>query len=84
MYPSAIAHTLSGIIIFYVILKLVYNKLTDTSTLTLIKSSQTNTFLLTLAIALGIHGLAHAYSEVNFGFNPLEGEWDYKLKNKTK
>jgi len=35
--------------------------------------------LLTLAIAVGVHGIQHAYSEVNYNYNPLKNEWDYKL-----
>lgn len=80
MYPSSIVFALSGFIILYVIFNLVYDQLTGAGTLTLLKSSQINAFLLTLAIALGIHGLGHAYAEVNFGFNPLEGKWDYRVR----
>ena len=38
------------------------------------------TILLLLSIAFGIHGLGHAYAEVNYGFNPLEGKWNYQLQ----
>ena len=80
MYPSSIVFAFSGFIILYVILSVIYNRRTSINTIELIKISQFNVFLLTLAIALGVHGLGHAYAEVNFGFNPLEGKWDYRLK----
>jgi hypothetical protein len=82
MYPSSIVFALSGFIILYVIFNLVSDQLSGAGTLTLLKSSQINTFLLTLAIALGIHGLCHAYAEVNYGFNPFEGKWNYRIINK--
>jgi len=82
MYTSSIIFTLSGFIILYVIFNLISNTIKGVGFIELIKSSQINTFLLTLATALSIHGLAYAYAEVNYGFNPLEGKWNYRIKNK--
>ena len=33
--------------------------------------------ILGFSIAIGIHGLAHAYAEVNFNYNPLIGKITY-------
>lgn len=79
MYPSYLAFCLSGLIIAYVIYMLtkeMYSGGLKTTT----TAFATAILLLLLSIAIGVHGLAHAYAEVNFGFNPLEGKWGYSLK----
>jgi disulfide bond formation protein DsbB len=76
MYPSFLAMCLTGFIllfiIIFVIIKMSNNELE-------LSSYQKIIILLGFAIVIAIHGLAHAYAEVNFGFNPLEGKFSYNL-----
>lgn len=76
MYPSFYAMAISGLLILVVIILMItrINEADQFNT-----HFQTYMLLMTLAIAVGVHGLQHAYSEVNFSYNPLKNNWDYNL-----
>jgi len=78
MYPSYIGFGLGGLLLGIVIIILICALCTsqkmDSNKYSML------TVLLLLSIAFGIHGLGHAYAEVNYGFNPLEGKWNYQLQ----
>ena len=74
MYPSFIAMAVTG----FLMLLLLYTLYNNDEKLT---TYQKVVILMGLAIIVSIHGLAHAYSEINFGFNPLKGDFTYE-KNK--
>lgn len=76
MYPSKWALFISGIILGYVIVMMIYRSQNKDD---FTENFSTYMLFMTLAMAIGIHGLGHAYAEVNFGFNPLQGKWDYEL-----
>ena len=76
LYPSFFAMAISGFLILFVIILMVF-RINEVDHFN--KYFQTYMLLLTLAIAVGVHGIQHAYSEVNYNYNPLKNEWDYKL-----
>lgn len=76
MKPSYVALGVSGILIgifLFIILKNLYNnKQYDT------QMYQTLMLILMSSIAVGVHGLGHAYAEVNYNFDPLNNNvWIY-------
>lgn len=76
MKPSYIALGISGIILsifLFIILKdLYYNKQYDT------QNYQMLMLIIMSSIAVGVHGLGHAYAEVNYNFDPLNNNtWVY-------
>lgn len=77
MYPSFLAHVITGLLILYVIVMILYRMKEPNS---LGNHYQEYMIVLMLAIAIGIHGFMHAYAEVNYGFNPLNSQWGYSLK----
>lgn len=82
MYPSYLGLGVSGTLIFLVVVVLIYNMFSQNGITRMDLGIYNSLVLLTLlSIAVGIHSLGHAYSEVNFGFNPLEGKWNYSLRN---
>lgn len=70
MKPSYIALSISGlllgIILFIFIRDWYNNKELDTPTYQLLM------LLSILSIAIGVHGIGHAYAEINFNFDPLK------------
>jgi len=76
MYPSYIAMAVTGFLMLLILYTLYIN---DEK----LSSYQKVVILIGLATIVSIHGLAHAYSEINFGFNPLKGDFTYE-KNKRQ
>ena len=78
MYPSNFAQMLTGLLIFYVIIMIIYRQYNGSMNM---NSSDFNEYMIVLlfAIAIGVHGLLHAYAEINFDFNPLNDKWHYRL-----
>lgn len=62
--PSFYGHALSGFLIAYA-LYLIYFQLEQ-------QHHNNVNIILLLAIAIGIHGLGHAYLELMYDFNPME------------
>jgi len=71
MKPSYLALSVSGILIGLFLLILLTNWYKNNE----LDSSTYHTYMLILisSIAVGVHGLGHAYAEVNFNFDPLQG-----------
>ncbi len=78
MYSSYFAQMLSGSLIFYVILMMIFRMNSNTTE----SNFNEHVIILLLAIAIGVHGLQHAYAEVNFDFNPLNDRWHYRLNQR--
>ena len=66
-YPSVMAHSLSGMLIFAT---LIYVFLCS-SKLRTISGYQTLVLLLLFAIFVAVHGISHAILEKEYGFNPM-------------
>ena len=79
MYPSFIAMGISGFLITGIIIYLImvsYNGYTKMGVF------EQSIIVIGLATAIGIDGIAHAYAEVYYDFNPLLGKWRYRLNRK--
>lgn len=78
MFPSYFAQMLTGLLIFYVIIMIIFRQYNGSMNM---NGADLNEYLivLLLAIAIGVHGLQHAYAEVNFDFNPINDKWHYRL-----
>lgn len=74
MYPSLIGHSFGGILLFvaFIMLYFAYPKATVIE-LTMI--------VLLFSIAISAHSMGHAYAEVNYNWNPLEGKFIPKIKD---
>ena len=76
MKPSCMALCVSGILIGFFILLIVKNMYNNKQDYT--QDYQTLTLLILTSIAVGIHGLGHAYAEVHYNFDPLNNNvWIY-------
>lgn len=76
MKPSYIALSISGILLgvflFIIIRDMFRKKVYNTD------DYQMLILLVVTSIAVGVHGLGHAYAEVNFNFDPLKNNrWVY-------
>lgn len=69
MKPSYFSFCLSALLLFVFVVVLGYNTYQKNE----LDQTTYHTYVLLLlaSIAVGIHGLGHAYAEVNFGFDPL-------------
>jgi hypothetical protein len=74
MKPSLLAMSVSGFLLAVVIAILCYDYYMNALKF---DTYQRVMVPLVLSIAIGVHGLAHAYAEKNFNYNPLEGKWTY-------
>lgn len=83
MYPSYLAQIFTGLLLLYVIILIIY-RFNDPSGNDLQQHFNEYVVVLLLAIAVGVHGLQHAYAEVNFDFNPLNCRWHYRLGDKDE
>jgi hypothetical protein len=81
MYPSFIAMTVSGFLLMGVIIYLFYKSRDPSSHMSVFENSM---IVIGVATVISVHGIAHAYAEVNYGFNPLRGKWKYKNKLSKK
>lgn len=80
MYPSFLAMSVSGFLILGVLIYLFYKSYDTESHMSVFEKTM---IAIGLATVIAIHGLAHAYAEVNYGFNPLNGDWGYGLPVKS-
>jgi len=72
MYPSIIGHCFGGILLLVALIMLYFSFPKATSVeLTII--------VLLFSIAISAHSLGHAYAEVNYNWNPLEGKFIPKI-----
>ena len=76
MNPSFYAMGTSGLLMvigLFIVLnnRAKYQKLTT-------ETFQTLMLILGFSVAIGVHGLAHGYAEVNFNFNPLKNKFTYR------
>lgn len=67
MRPSFLCSIISGIIILVGIILTIINS-------HILSEYETIMILFAMAISLGIHGMQHAYEEMYYDFNPLEGK----------
>ena len=67
MRPSFLSSIISGILILVAIILTIINSNNLTK-------YETIMVLFAMAISLGIHGFQHAYEEMYYDFNPLEGK----------
>lgn len=81
MYPSFIAQAISGFLILWILIMMLY-RYNEPDSLNV--HFQCYMVMLMFAVAIGVHGLQHAYSEVNFGFNPWNSQWNYQLNRQIK
>ncbi len=65
--PSFYSHVLTGIILLFVIIIIIFNYKKINMTF-----YQKIILLLLITIIIGIHGLSHLLLEVHYHFNPLE------------
>lgn len=70
--PSFLGLVATGILLLIFILVILYVWWYRTQSLTFYEWM---VLLLLFTVAVGIHGLQHAYCETMYGFNPLVGEW---------
>ena len=70
MRPSFITGILSGIVIFIAIILFFihFNTISKDKVQLII-------ILFVMGIAIGVHGIQHAYEEIYFNFNPMIGKW---------
>ena len=67
MYPSIMAHILTGILLFIAFAVIVYNF----STIRALRVYRVLIILLLLTVATGIHGLSHGLLEKQYDYVPL-------------
>ena len=67
MYPSIMAHILTGILLFIAFAVIVYN----ISTIRALRVYRILIILLLLTVATGIHGLSHGLLEKQYNYVPL-------------
>lgn len=72
MYPSIIGHSFGGILILISLIMLYFAYPAITRT-------ELTMYVLLLSIAISAHSLGHAYAEVHYNWNPLEGKFIPKL-----
>ena len=79
MYPSMIALAITGltVMIFIILFAIKYKN----GEIKLLSTYEQLTLIIFVGILIGVHGLQHAYSEVNFGYNPLECKNKYIINN---
>ena len=75
MKPSYMALSVSGFLIGVFMIIVINNWYTNKSVD--ISMYQTMMLILMASSAMGIHGLGHAYAEVNFDYDPLKGGFVY-------
>ena len=76
MYPSYLAQGITGFLILYLVLMMIHR-----SNEPLEQHFHEYVIVSLVCIAIGVHGLQHAYAEVNFDFNPLTNRWHYRLRD---
>jgi hypothetical protein len=71
MRPSFLGHVLNGITLFIAIIYF-YIQRDKLSTENII------IIITLLSIAIGIHSMLHHVEEIVYGFNPLEGQYNFR------
>jgi len=79
LYPSQLAMILSGFLVIAFLAILIVKARNDELNLT---TYEQLSLILGAGILVSIHGLAHAYSEVHFDYNPLQCRMGYHLHKK--
>jgi hypothetical protein len=79
VYPSMLAMILSGFLMLAFLIILVVKARDGTLNLS---TYEQLSLILGAGILVSIHGLAHAYSEVHYDFNPLQCHMGYHLHKK--
>lgn len=74
MYPSIIGHSFGGILILISLIMLYFAYPTATRI-------ELTMFVLLLSVAISAHSLGHAYAEVHYDWNPLEGKFIPKIRH---
>jgi len=79
IYPSMMAMVLSGFIMLAFLVIIIVKGRNGELNLT---SYEQLSLILGAGILVAIHGIAHAYSEVHYDFNPLQCHMGYHLHKK--
>lgn len=75
MNPSFFSLFATGLLLLIFIIYIIYLYANNGLQLDVYQSLA---ILLLFTIAAGIHGLQHADAEKYFGYNPLQGKWNYQ------